>query len=43
MDGMGKPLDRTKATFLSQCAHFFAGSLRGQDDYRSVKDAPLHL
>ncbi|CAJ1441310.1 unnamed protein product [Effrenium voratum] len=39
VDGMGKPLDRSKATFVAQCAHFFtAGGLEGQDDYRSVKN-----
>lgn len=39
VDGMGKPLDRTKAAFIAQCAHFFnAGGLEGQDDYRSVKN-----
>mmetsp|Transcript_60716 Transcript_60716/g.113479 ORF Transcript_60716/g.113479 Transcript_60716/m.113479 type:complete len:539 (+) Transcript_60716:75-1691(+) len=37
VDGMGKPLDRTKATFAAQCIHFFEGSLEGHDDYRTVK------
>jgi len=39
VDGMGKPLDRTKAAFIAQCSHFFkVGGLEGQDDYRSVKN-----
>lgn len=39
VDGMGKPVDRTKAAFVAQCSHFFvAGGLEGQDDYRSVKN-----
>eukprot|EP00439_Symbiodinium_sp_Y106_P041470 s239_g5.t1 len=37
VDGMGKPLDRTKAAFAAQCSHFFKGGLEGHDDYRTVK------
>lgn len=38
VDGMGKPVDRTKAAFVAQCSHFFRKGLEGQDDYRSVKN-----
>lgn len=38
VDGMGKPLDRSKETFVAQCAYLFKnGGIEGSDAYRTVK------
>jgi len=38
VNGMGHPVDRTKATFVAQCGHLFKESgLKGTDAYRTIK------